>query len=461
MIDVTRLREKRQRKLDEMSEIVERAEGEDRGLTQEERTLYDTLQASVTDLDGRISRAEEANRQEELSAQPAGGPPVHRRSGPQTPPNATPPNAEIGMGANDVRRYSLVRAIRASAAARQGDLHAWDEAGLEMEASRAVAQQLGREPQGFFVPFDIQNERRTTTTERRDLNVGTPTAGGNLVATDLLAQNFIELLRNRIMARQAGATMLTGLVGDIAIPRQSGGATAYWVGEGSSPTESQQTVDQVALSPETVGAFTDYTRKLLLQSSLDVEMFVRSDLAAILALAIDLAALHGTGSGNQPTGVALVSGIGSVVGGANGAAPDWADIVNLETEVAIDNADIGRLAYMTNARVRGKLKQTEKATNTGMFVWTDNATPLNGYGAFATNQVRSDLDKGTSVGVCSAIFFANWADLILAFWSGLDVLVDPYTGGTAGTVRVIALQDVDIDVRHPQSFAAMLDALTT
>lgn len=448
-IDITRLQEKRQRKLDEAQEIVERAEGEDRGLNENEQQLYSSLMDSVGDLDGRIERAEEMNRQEQRSAQPAGTTPVHQRTQPQTIPNA-----EIGMGENDRRQYSLVRAIRASAAAARGDGRAWEEAGLELEASRAVAQQLGREPRGFFVPFDIQNERR-------DLSVGTPTAGGNLVSTDLLSQSFIELLRNRMMVRQAGATTLTGLMGDIAIPRQSGGATAYWVGESGAPTESAQAVDQVALSPETVGAFTDYTRKLLLQSSIDVENFVRSDLAAILGLAIDLAALHGSGSSNEPEGVAEVDGIGSVVGGTDGAAPDWADIVNLETEVAVDNADIGRLAYMTNAKVRGKLKQTEKATNTGMFVWTDTSTPLNGYAAHVTNQVKSNLDKGSSTGVCSAIFFGNWADLILAFWSGLDILVDPYTHSTSGTVRVVALQDVDVAVRHPQSFAAMLDALTT
>lgn len=449
MIDITRLQEKRQRKLEEMQEIIAGAESEDRGLSEDEQRQYEAMETAVTDLDGRIQRAEQANEREQRLAQPAGQPPVHQRQQPA-------PSAHIGMSANEVRQYSLVRAIRAATAAARGDHRAWEEAALEMEASRTVAQQLGREPRGFFVPFDIQNERR-------DLSVGTPTAGGNLVSTDLLSASFIELLRNRMVVRQAGATMLTGLVGDIAIPRQSGGATAYWVGEGNSPTEGNQTVDQVALAPETVGAFTDYTRKLLLQSSIDVEQFVRADLSAILGLAIDYAALHGDTDAdpNQPDGVANISGIGSVVGGDNGAAPDWADIVGLETEVAVDNADVGRLAYITNAKVRGKLKQTEKASTTGMFVWTDTNTPLNGYQAFVTNQVRSNLVKGGSGAVCSAIFFGNWADLVLAFWSGLDVLVDPYTGGTAGTVRVIALQDVDIAVRHPQSFAAMLDALTT
>ena len=297
--------------------------------------------------------------------------------------------------------------------------------------------------------------------ERRDLTAGTNNAGGYTVATDVLASSFIELLRNRMMVRAAGATMLADLQGNVAIPSQSAGATAYWVAENGAPTESQQTLGQVSLTPKTVGAYTDYSRRLLMQSSIDVEAFVRSDLATVLALAIDLAALHGTGASNQPTGIAATSGIGSVAGGTNGLAPAWSHIVGLETEVAIDNADIGRLSYMTNAKVRGKLKQTAKVASTdSVMIWGDSDTPLNGYPAFVTNQVSSTLDKGTSTGVCSAIFFGNWADLLIGMWGGLDILVDPYTGSTAGTTRIVALQDVDVAVRHAQSFAAMLDALT-
>jgi HK97 family phage major capsid protein len=258
--------------------------------------------------------------------------------------------------------------------------------------------------------------------------------------------------------------VLAGLVGDVAIPKQTGGATAYWVGESGSPTEGAQTVGQVALSPKTVGAFTDISRKLLKQSSIDVEAFVRNDLTSVLALAIDYAALHGPGSGNAPTGIAATSGIGDVAGGTNGLAPAWSHIISLETEVAQDNADVGRLAYMSNAKVRGKLKATPRTATYGdIMVWEPNAgnTPVNGYPFYVTNQVSSTLTKGSSSGVCSAIFFGNWADLVMGMWGGLDILVDPYTGGTAGTVRVIALQDVDIAVRHAQSFAAMLDALTS
>lgn len=411
-----------------------------RDLSDEERTQYDGLMGQVEQIDADLARLDtldSVGARQVAGTAPAG---QTRGAAPQRPDPA------IGMSERDLRNYSLVRAINAAASGN------WQAAGLEMEASRAAAQALGREPQGFFVPYDWQV---------RDLVVGTDSAGGYTVSTNLLTQSFIELLRNRMMVRQAGATVLSGLVGDVSIPKQTGGATAYWVSENGAPTESQQTVGQVALAPKTVGGWTDISRKLLKQSSIDVEAFVRGDLSTVLALAIDLASLHGTGADNQPTGIALVSGIGSVVGGTDGAAPDWADIVGLETQVAIDNADLGRMAYMTNAKVRGKLKTTAKvASSDSVMVWAEGANPLNGYPVHVTNQVSSTLTKGSSTGVCSAIFFGNWADLIIGMWGGLDILVDPYTGGTAGTVRVIALQDVDIAVRHAESFAAMLDALT-
>lgn len=358
------------------------------------------------------------------------------------------PSSEVGMSEREVKSFSFVRAI--NALANPTDRRAQEAAAFEFEASRAAAEKLGRASRGITVPIDVL---------ARDLLVGTTTAGGHTVQTDLMAGDFITLLRNRSYMMQVG-TVMSGLNGNVAIPRHTTAATAYWVAENGAPTESQQAFDQVTLSPKTVGAFTDFSRRLTLQSSIDVESFVRNDLATILALEIDRVALHGSGASNQPTGIASTAGIGSVAGGTNGAAPSWANIIALESAVAVANADVGNLAYCTNAKVRGKLKGVEKATNTGMFVYTEGSTPLNGYNAVITNQVSSTLVKGTSGSTCSAIFFGNWRDLLIGMWSGLDLLVDPYTGSTAGTVRVVALQDVDVAVRHPESFAAMLDALT-
>lgn len=378
-------------------------------------------------------------------------------------PNAAPVRTAetpvIGLNEGERQRYSMVRVM--NALANPTDRRAQEAARFEFECSDAArAARPGNDFKGAItVPVDVL--RGQNAAGQRDLTVGTATAGGNTVATDLLAQDFIEMLRNRMALQGLGVRMMTDLSGNVAIPRQTGGATAYWVGEGSAPTESQPAFDQVAMTPKTVGAFTDISRKLLLQSSIDVESFVRGDLATVLALAIDLAGINGSGSANQPRGVLNTSGIGSVAGGTDGAAPTNAHIIRLETEVAIDNADVGALGYLTNAKVRGKLKTTERfASTNGNPVWADD-NRLNGYNAAVSNQVPGDLVKGSSGAVCSAILFGNWADLIIGMWGGLDLMVDPYTASTSGTVRIVALQDVDVAVRQAASFAAMVDALTT
>ena len=358
------------------------------------------------------------------------------------PAKAAIEDSSIGMSKKEAQQFSIVRAINALTT---GD---WSKAGFEREASIAQGEKLGKDARGFFLPTDVQ----------RDLTVGTATAGGHTVATDLMSGSFIDMLRNKMTVMDLGTTMMTDLNGNVAIPRQTGGATAYWVAESGAVTESAAAFDQVTMSPNTVGAFSDLSRKLLLQSSIDIEAFVRNDLATTLAIEIDRAAIHGSGSSNQPTGILATSGIGSVVGGTNGAAPDWADIVNLEKAVAVDNADMGALNYLTNAKVRGKLLQTEKASNTAQYVWADNNT-LRGYNAAVSNQVSSTLTKGNQ-SLSSAIIFGNFNDLIIGMWGGLDIAVDTSTGSASGTVRIVALQDVDIAVRHAESFAAMLDALT-
>ena len=359
------------------------------------------------------------------------------------------PTADIGLDKRETKRYSMLRVL--NALANPGDAAAQRAAAFERECSEAAATKLGKQARGFMVPNEIQ---------KRDLNVTTSTAGGNLVATDLLAGSFIDALRNAMVISGLGTRMLTGLVGNIAIPRLSGTGTAYWVAENTAPTESDQTIAQVTLSPKTVGAFTDISRRLLLQSSLDVESMVQNDLATILGLAIQQAAISGSGASNQPSGI-LTRVTPSVIGGTNGLAPTWANMIALESDVAVANADIGTLAYLTNAKVRGKLKSTSKVSGQNGFVWEQGDTPVNGYRTAVTNAVPSNLVKGSSGAVCSAIIYGNFADLVIGMWGALDLMVDPYTGSTAGTVRVVALQDVDVQLRNVVSFATMVDALTT
>ena len=423
--------------LDKRSQLVKEAEGMLAGLENAEtRTAYDAKVQEINDLDEVLKRQQGFE-------------------GIKTPPltQLGQRDGSIGMGESDLQQYSIVRALLAMSEARKGNPKAWEiYAPFEREASNTVAKRLGKDPKGFFVPVDVMREKR-------DLNVGSVAAGGYLKATE--TRSMIEMLRNRLILGVAGATVITDLVGDVAFPKQTGAATAYWVAESGAPTESQQTLGQVLMQPKTVAAWTDYSRKLIQQSSLDVENFVRADLTAVLARAVDLAGLHGTGANNQPTGVAATSGIGSVVGGTNGAAPTWVHVTQLEREVAIDNADVGSLSYLTNPKVRYKLKNTYRNATYGEIpIWGDSREqPLNGYPAHISTQVSSTLTKGSASGTASAIFFGNWAELLLGFWSGIDILVDPYSLSTTGSHRVVAFQDVDVAVRHAESFAAMLDAL--
>ncbi len=340
---------------------------------------------------------------------------------------------EIGLSDKEVRKFSFVRAI--NALANPTDRRAQEAAAFEIDASRAAADKTRQTPQGILVPADVI---------KRDLSAGTTTAGGHTVATDLLAQSFIEMLRNRMVVEQLGSTTLTDLVGDVAIPSQTGGATGYWISsEGGSPTESQQVFGQVTFTPKTVGAYTDYTRQLLMQSSIDIESFVRADLSRVLGLAIDLAAFYGSGSSGQPTGIANTTGINTTTFGA--ADPTYVEVVAMESAVATDNADVGTLGYAMDAAMRGALKTTVKDSGSGQFVWEPGNT-VNGYQTGVSNQM-TDGD----------IIYGNFADLIIAMWGGLDLTVDPYTNSTSGTVRIVALQSMDIGVRHAVSFCKSND----
>ena len=340
---------------------------------------------------------------------------------------------EIGLEEKEIREFSFFRAI--NALANPTDRRAQDAAGFEFEASAATADRLGREPSGFFVPEDVLRAKR-------DLTVGTNTAGGHTVATDLLSDSFIDKLDNSMAVVSAGATVLRDLNGNVAIPRATGGATAYWVAESGNITESAQAFDQVTMSPKTVGAYTEISRKLLLQSSIDIEAFVRNDLALRLALAIDNKALEGDGSSNTPTGVVSATGVGSVAfASATAGAATWGEIVDVETEVSQDNALLGRLAYLTNAAEAGYLKQTVKESGQATYMMANGE--MNGYPVVVTNNLTT----------AGQILFGNWADLLIGYWGGLDINIDSASGSASGTLRIVALQDVDVAVRHGESFA--------
>ena len=337
-------------------------------------------------------------------------------------------NNSYGLEAKEVQRFSFLRAI--TALANPTDRNAQEAAAFEREVSEEAAKRYDKPASGILVPNEVLQGYT------RDLNVGTATAGGNLVADDLLAGSFIDILRNRMAIMQAGTTVLSGLTGNISIPRQTSASTAYWVGEGSAPTESQQAFDQVNLTPKTIGATTDYTRKLLLQTSISVETMVRNDIAKQIALALDTAAIYGSGSSNQPTGITNTTGIGTATVTGVGTFPE---LIAMETDVAVANADQGALKYIVNATARGGLKSVKKDAGSGEFVFANNE--INGYPVIVSNQLTNN-----------DCLFGDFSQLIAAFWSGLDLTVDPYAMSKSGSIRIVALQDVDFGVKQPTAF---------
>jgi len=355
-----------------------------------------------------------------------------RAKQPATPaaPKAQPVgsvSSDIGLSDKETRSYSFVRAIRAQAF--PNDRSAYEDAAFEREVSAAVEKRMGATARGMLVPDEVL---------RRDLTVATGSAAGDLVFTDARPGSFIELLRNRLALNTLGVTMLTGLNGPVAIPRQTGAPTAYWVAEKGAPSESNPTVDQVNLTPKSLAAYTEFSRKLVLQSSIDVEQMVRNELATVIALEIDRAALYGLGNTNQPQGLKLVTGINTEDFGAD--QPTYAELVSMETKINADNADIGAMAYVTNSTIYGGFKTTEKASNTAQFVLEPGGT-VNGYNVVRSNQIAS-----------GDVFFGVWSQMLMGMWGALDLQVNPYALDTSGGVRVTALQDVDIAVRHPEAF---------
>lgn len=341
-------------------------------------------------------------------------------------------NDEIGMTKEEVKRFSLARAIHALA--NPTDRRAQEAAAFEFECSRVAADQTGRASQGIMLPNDVL---RNWT---RDLN---SSDDSHLHFEDGRPGDFIDVLRNSSSVMQAGARMLTGLSGDVKIPKKTAGSSASWIAtEGGAAGESEMVTGSITMSPKSLGAFTDVTRQLLIQSSLDIEALIRDDLAQALALAIDLGALSGSGASGQPTGIKNTSGINTVdFGTAPDLVPTWAQVIEMETKVAEDNALLGaNLAYISNATMYGALKSVTKDSGSGQFVVEPNGN-MNGYRTIVSNQVAS-----------GDLYFGNFADLLIGFFGNLDLLVDPYTASTTGTIRVVALQSVDVAVRNAVSF---------
>ncbi len=432
------LKQQRGNKMDELTAIS--ATAANGMLNDEQRSKALGLKTEIQNLDIDIELAEQAEAEQARQAV------VQARS---KPAQKSPEQKAVG-------RYSLMRAISLAAAGKQLD-------GIEAEMSQEAEREFrasGITPTGnLFIPSMLTRKGM----ERRDMTAGTTTAGGFTIPTEL--GDLIPFLDPRLAVLQAGATLLTGLTGNIDFPRNDAAATAVWEGENDPNAETSPTFDRIQMSPNRLGAFTDISKQLMVQSSIDVENFVRGRLNEAINRALDYALINGDGSTQLITGILNTSGIGSVACGTDGGPLTWGKIVDLETEVAVDNADFGSLAYLTTPGVRGYLKKTEKASGTAQFVWMDGTAPasgprvdaLNGYRAFVSTQVPSNLTKGDGTGL-HAVLFGNFNELIVGQWAGLDVVVDPYTSSKNALVTIVVNSWWDAALRHAASFAAIKDA---
>lgn len=420
----------RAEKFDTLSALIAKGTTENRAFTPEETTQRNALVAEIEKLDADIAME---LRTEAILAAQAG--------------------AEIGKGQKEeekrlAKRYSLLRAINLRADGKQLD-------GVELEMHQEGEKEyraLGQSVSGFAVPSMIV--RGMTATGQTSV---AGDQGGNTIAKEVMP--LLSGLKAKQTLAKLGATYLTGLTGNVAFPK-AGNASAVWATENGTATETSPTTAEIVMTPKRLAAFMSLSKQLLNQSSSDIEAWAQNELALCIALAVEDAAINGPGTGNAPKGLLAWSGLGSVVGGTNGAAPTWAHIVALETAVSTANADMNTLNYLTNPKVRGKLKTTSKTGTEAIMVWDNSTQPLNGYGAGVTTLVPSNKDKGTSTGVCSSIIYGDFSELFIGQWLGLDIVVDPYTLAANNQVKLTVNSLWDVMVRRHEAFAVMLDALT-
>jgi HK97 family phage major capsid protein len=438
------LSEQRAAKAQEMQAIIDKAATENRGLTEAEQKQYDQIAGERDRLKKTIEMVEESET--ELRKKPA------------LPISPTGERKDVSeQEERDISKFSFMKVVRA--AANQGKMDGLEE---EMaQEARNEMQHAGVSSTAIYqIPLMVL-QRAKVRVEKRDVDAtsGGGTAGGYNVATEL--RGYIDALRESSRVTALGAEYITGAVGNIDMPRENAVFTPGWrATENAAASESSPTYTKVTFTPKSLTGYIDVSNQLLAQAAIGFEARLRNQLLQGQGEAIDQGAINGSGSSGQPEGILNTSGIGSVVGGTNGAAPDRDDLVDLITELGIDKALRGALAYLSTPQVFGKLAKTKTDSGSGIFV-LDQMRSFMGYPFAVSNNVPSNLDKGTSTGVCSAIIFGNFNDLMIVQWGGLEILPDPYTQRVNNLTRIHVNSYVDIHALRAVSFAAMKDALTT
>ena len=425
------LQEKRGSLVKQVRETLNLASTESRALTADEQTKLTGLESEIDGIDATL--------QSELRQ-------LARES-------QAPPQLSVGEQ-RTVERFDLGVALRSLAGGKPLE-------GLELEMVQEGIKEARNagiaESKGIMLPrMIVRKENRDFTATGQTSNAGDQ--GGMTVATEKrgLADDFF----NASIMRGLGATVFEGLMGNLDLPRIINGTAPVKKTENEAAGEYTALTAMLQLAPKRLPAFIDVSDQLLMQSSANLEAFLRKHLASQMLAVSEAAYFHGGGT-SEAYGIAGTSGIGSVAGGTNGAAPTWAHIVGLETEVDTDNALVGSLSYATNGQIRGKLKTTPKVASTDSIMLLDDRNPnnINGYPIAFSNAISRTLTKGSS-SVASAIFFGNFSDYIMAFWGGMNLeLIRDAAYAKVGQHCLVANTFYDGGVLRPKSFSAMLDAL--
>ena len=406
------IRQRKAAKTAEARALLAKAETEKRQLSADESAKFDTLKSEITDLESAESRQQFVDDQERRQAGTA---------------------VTTGSGGDTIAalegRVSLLRVLQAGVEGRS-------LSGAELEYAQETERRTGRKAQGVFVPMSAL-ERRVNTTS----------TAGELVPTDHRSDLYIQPLRNRLLARRLGVRVLSGLHGNVSIPKHGTGVSVGWVAENAGVPESNIDPTNITLSPKHAGGITELSRQLIMQSSPDVEQLVRDDFAAVLAQAIDSALIKGGGA-NEPDGVLSTAGIQT----ASLATLNWASVLAVKAKADIANADAS--SWLFNPTAASKFAGTEKSDGTGIYLMGDDGR-IAGLPAYSTNQV-TDVAGEPDTGVA---ILGDWSQVLLGVWSEIDILVNPYAQPAYGRggVLVRAMSTVDVAVRHPQAFVVASD----
>ncbi|MBD2705608.1 phage major capsid protein [Spirosoma sp. BT702] len=445
--------------------IYDKCVAEKRSRTAEETTQWKTLGDEIKALEEEIRFLEDGERESRQNANiPVQG--VH---------SGVAGNTHSSDGEQrDLAQFSLGRVIRAK---MDGERIEGIDAEV-LQEGKAEATRRGITTQGNVVipyeKFAINKEGRDivkAALERRDMSATgqTTTAGdqGGQTITTTIASLYLALF-NQLVLRSMGATFMPNLKGNLAIPRVVKGTSPTWKSENAQADEISPTIASSQLSPQRLPAVIEVSNQLMMQSDENISQVVSNYLVDEISSIFEAASINGAGHGsNMPLGILNTSGIGAVYAGgaaasgtnANGAALVWADVVNLFTKLSVGNANFGTMGYLLNPVTVGFLQQTLVAGNTAaQFILKEGAQTLNAFKVGITNNVPSNLSKGSSTGILSSVIFGNYRDLWIGTWGGLDLLVNPYSKDDQGLTRINAALYADSAVVRPESFAAIKDA---